>query len=77
MLLNNLFVLSFPHVDVAYRKIEEAIVERLLNGFGEESDKYIVNLSVLTGGFANQFRALLGNVVLALSTGRKLRSKLF
>lgn len=57
--------------------IEETIVERLLNGVGEERDKYIVNLSVLTGGFANQFRALLGNVVLALSTGRKLRSSPF
>ena len=46
----------------------------LLHGEGKEKEKLIIHHSAIEYGFGNQFRSLLGNVVFALVTGRRLRS---
>lgn len=67
------FIFTCQHVD--YPQVEKEVVSRLLNGYGPEKDKIIVNVAVTTGGFATQVRALMGSVMAALLSGRKLRSK--
>ena len=67
------FIFADQHVD--YPKVEKEVVNRLLHGYGPEKDKIIVNIAVITGGFATQVRALMGSVMAALCSGRRLRSK--
>lgn len=57
-----------------YRILEDRIVERLLHGYGPEKDKYIIHSPMYNNGFTNSFRSLIGSVVVAIATGRRLRS---
>ena len=50
---------------------------RLKNGWGAESDYYIVSQAPREYGFGNQFRSLVGAMIVALSSGRKFRSRYF
>lgn len=56
------------------KKLEDRIVERLLHGYGPEKDKYIIHSPVYSNGFTNSFRSLVGSIVVAIATGRRLRS---
>lgn len=57
-----------------FKRIEAKIVDRLLNGYGSEKDKYIIHSPIYRAGFTNSFRCLIGSIVVSIATGRRLRS---
>ena len=57
-----------------YCRLEKKIVNRLLLGDKIGNDKLVIHYSTVVYGFGNQLRSLLGSVVFALVTGRRLRS---
>ena len=56
------------------KALEMDIVNRLYYGYGDEKDLYIYFLYYENCGFANNFRTLVGSAILALVSGRRLRS---
>lgn len=65
---------SLKDSSVKHKGIETTIVERLLNGYGPEKEYYIFHTPRTTVGFTNVFRSLVGSIVIAIATGRRLRS---
>ena len=65
--------ISISHI-LDYYQLEKNIVTRLLLGDDNGKDKVVIHYSTVAFGFGNQLRSLLGNVVFALVTGRRLRS---
>lgn len=65
---------SLDDSSMDFKKIEAKIVDRLLNGYGSEKDKYIIHSPIYRAGFTNSFRCLIGSIVVSIATGRRLRS---
>lgn len=65
---------SLDDSSMDFKRIEAKIVDRLLNGYGSEKDKYIIHSPIYRAGFTNSFRCLIGSIVVSIATGRRLRS---
>lgn len=59
---------------IDYKEIEKVIVKRLLYGVGPKSSSYIILREDEPYGFGNNFRSLLASVLIALLSGKRLRS---
>lgn len=58
-----------------YKKLERSIVDRLLHGDGPKASFYIIFSEDKPYGFGNNFRSLLASVLIALISGKRLRSR--
>lgn len=59
---------------VEYKKLEKEIVNRLKYGVGSKASSYIIMREDEPYGFGNNFRSLLASVLIALLSGKRLRS---
>ena len=65
-------VLTYLNVD--YGIIEKRVMYNLIHGYGKEKNRYIIHMARDYSGFGNQVSSLVGNIALALATGRRFRS---
>ena len=63
-------------VEIDYDIITKACLRRLTGNDPDSSPYYVVYHADSTVGFANQFRAFAGVFLVALVTGRRLRSRI-
>lgn len=63
-------------VEIDYDRITKACLRRLTGNDPDSSPYYVVYHADSTVGFANQFRAFAGVFLVALVTGRRLRSRI-
>lgn len=72
--MNTLFISpNNDDIGIDYYRLEKRIVHFLENGDSKNKEKTVIYYAHPCG-FGNQFRSLLGSVVFALVTGRRLRS---
>ena len=61
---------------IDYENVTKACLKRLSGGDPDSSSLFVVYHVDSTVGFANQFRSLMGVFLIALTSGRQLRSRL-